>query len=247
MMSALKAEWRKLLTVRSTYVITGLVVALVTFVAFYPEGWRLSQAALHDPNQLSGDVMGALNVAVFGAIVAILLMTHEYRYNTIAYSLTASKNRSLVLLSKILVISGYGILLAMLIGVLSPVMSYLGIRAHGNILAVQHLDVWNLAWRSVFYGWGYSMVGLLIAALMRSQVAAMVSLFLLPSIGESLLGLILKHNAIYLPFASLGEVIGRSDASGSSLSPTRAALVFTVYLVVGWAVAWCLFLFRDAG
>jgi len=52
--------------------------------------------------------------------------------------------------------------------------------------------VWSLLWRSVFFTWGYAMAGLLIALLIRSQVGAIASLFLIPSTVETLLGLLLK-------------------------------------------------------
>ncbi|HEX4774579.1 MAG TPA: hypothetical protein VH234_03615, partial [Candidatus Saccharimonadales bacterium] len=90
MMHTLKAEFRKLLTVRSTYIITALVTAFVIFIAFYVIGWRMNPKDLHDTGQLASDVTGALNLTVFGAIVAVLLMTHEYRYNTIMYTLASS-------------------------------------------------------------------------------------------------------------------------------------------------------------
>ena len=197
MIAALKAEFRKLLTVRSTYIVTALVLLLVIFVAFYVEGWRLSTANLHDPMQFSGDVTGALNITVFGAIVAILLMTHEYRYNTIMYTLTSSNSRSKVLISKFIVVSAYALFLTVLIGVLSPVMSYLGLHLHGHTLVPQTLHYGNLIWRSLFYGWGYGMAGLLLAVLTRNQVASIVALFLIPDLAEQLLGLLLKHNTVY--------------------------------------------------
>lgn len=251
MSDTLKAEFRKLLTVRSTYLITGLVTILVMFVAFYLEGWRLDAAGLHDPGQLASDVTGALNVTVFGPIAAILLMTHEYRYNTIMYTLTSSNSRSKVLLSKFIVVSLYALFLTVLIGVLSPLMAYLGIHAHGHTLVHQTLHYGNLMWRSLFFGWGYGMAGLLLAVLTRNQVASIVSLFLIPSVVEQLLGeLLLKHNSVYMPFSALFQVLDGSTHGGgptsSSMSPAKAAGVYCAYLVVGWAVAWMLFLRRDA-
>lgn len=250
MAPALKAEFRKLLTVRSTYIISGLVAILVVFVAFYAEGWRLSGAALHDPNQLAGDVTGALSTTVFGAVIAILLMSHEYRYNTITYTLTANRRRGTVLLSKFTVVTTYALLLAIFIGVLSPVMSYLGVHLHGNVLVPQTLHYGDLAWRSLFYGWGYAMAGLLLAVLTRNQVASIVALFVIPGVVEQLLSIFLKQNAVYLPFSALGQVIrygsGPSDARTSTLHPDKAAAVYCIYLVVGWAVAWYLFVKRDA-
>jgi ABC-type transport system involved in multi-copper enzyme maturation permease subunit len=247
MFATLKAEFRKLLTVRSTYIITILIVAFVSFFAFYVEGWRLGPKDLYNPGELSSDVFGALTLSVFGAVIAILLMTHEYRYNMIMYTLTGSNSRSKVLLSKIIVISVYALFLTAVIGLLSPAASYLGIHAHGHALAPQTLHVGNLAWRSLFYGWSYGMIGLLLAALIRVQVGAIVALFVIPSAVEGLLSQLLKHNAIYLPFTALTEVIGNTGFnSGKPLSPGRAAIVLAVYLVVGWLVAWILFLKRDA-
>lgn len=251
MMATLKSEFRKLLTVRSTYVVTILVALFVAFIAFYFEGWRLNAGQLHDPMQLAGDVTGALNVTVFGAIIAILLMTHEYRYNTIMYTLTSSNSRSKVLLAKFIVVSLYALFLTVLIGVLSPLMSYLGVHAHGNVFAPQTLHYGSLVWRSLFFGWGYGMAGLLLAALTRNQVASIVALFVIPGVLEQLIGqLLLKHNSVYMPFSALMQVIngGNNDMSpvSSNLSAGKAAGVYCAYLVVGWIAAWVLFLKRDA-
>lgn len=247
-MDSLKAEFRKLLTVRSTYIITGFVVLLVTFIAFYVEGWRLNTAALHDPTQLASAVTGALNITIFGAIVAVLLMTHEYRYNTIMYTLTSSNSRSKVLFSKFIAISAYALFLSVLIGALSPVLVYLGVHAHGHSLAPQTLHYGDLIWRSLFYGWGYSIAGLLLAVLLRNQVATIAALFIIPGLGEQLLSLLLKHNTVYLPFSALAQVIraGTENPSNGHLSPGKAAIVYCIYLVVGWFIAWILFLKRDA-
>jgi ABC-type transport system involved in multi-copper enzyme maturation permease subunit len=249
MSPTLKAEFRKLLTVRSTYFITGLLTILTIFVAFYLEGWRLSGTGLHDPTQLAGDVTGALNVTVFGAIVAILLVTHEYRYNTIMYTLTSANRRVKVLIAKFIVVSLYAIFLALLVGILSPVMAYLGVHAHGHMLAPQMLHYGDLAWRSLFYGWGYAMAGLLLALLTRNQIASIVSLFLIPDLVEQLVGvLILKHNSAYMPFNALSQVLNGpgSGPLSSTMSPLKAAGVYCIYVVVGGAIAWVLFLKRDA-
>lgn len=248
MMATLKAEFRKLLSVRSTYIITGLVVALVIFFAFYIEGWRLTGPALHDPTQLAQAVTGALGTTVFCAIVAILLMTHEYRYNTIMYTLTSSNSRTKVLACKLIAISAYALFISALVGILSPTLVALGVHAHGHTLVPQTLHHGDLIWRSLFYGWGYGMAGLLLATLLRNQVASIAALFVIPDLGEQLLGLLLKHNTVYLPFNALNHVInnGMSDPHNGQLSPGKAAAVYSAYLIVGWLVAWILFLKRDA-
>lgn len=77
--------------------------------------------------------------------------------------------------------------------------------------------------------------------LVRSQVAAVATLFLLPTMIESLLRALLNDNVAYLPFNSLTAV-----ASGGKLTPLNAAVVFMVWMAVGLIVSWQLFIRRDA-
>lgn len=246
MMPAIRAEFKKLLSVRSTYLITIFSILFLLFIAFYVEGWRLKPAELHQTGQLASDVYGGLTLSLLGAVVAILSMTHEYRYNTIMYTLTATNSRSKVLLSKIIVISCYAIFFTILLGVLSPVATYLGVHAHGHELVPQVLHYKDLIWRSLFYGWAYGMLGLVLATLIRIQVGTIVALFAIPAFIEPLLSQLLNKNAVYLPYSALTQLVGDDAPGGGSLAPGKAALVFCSYLVVAWAVAWYLFLRRDA-
>lgn len=247
-MSALKAEFRKLLTVRSTYIVCALTLALLIFYGFYIAGWRIDSADLLNKGTLAGDITGAAStVSIFVALLAVLLMTHEYRYNTIMYTLTSSNSRNKVLFAKVVAMTVFAIAFIAVAAVLAPLMVLWGIHAHSLTLVPQTLHIGTLIWECLFYCWGYTMAGLLLAALIRNQIGAIVTLFIVPGTVEALLGLLLKNNAQYLPFTALGIVVGNSmHAITSPISAGRAALVFTGYLVVGWIIAWILFLQRDA-
>lgn len=254
MKQALKAEFRKLFTARSTIVITGICLLLVVFFAFYIEGLKINQASLADPNRLASEVTNAImSTALLLSLVGLLLFSHEYRYNTISYTLTSSNSRTRVLLAKILAVSCYALILSLLIGALSPTLTYLGVQIRGLEFSPQVFPLWDLLWRSLFFGWAYAMAALLLAALVRSQVGALAVLFLLPTAGEGLLSLAFRSNAVYLPFTALQHVILTGQGSPEDgpmmgqLSPGKAAAVFSIYLVAGWLVAWVLFLKRDAG
>jgi ABC-type transport system involved in multi-copper enzyme maturation permease subunit len=175
-------------------------------------------------------------------------MTHEYRYNTIMYSLTSSNSRSKVLFAKIVAITGVAVAFTVVAAVLAPLMILWGIHAHNLTLVPQTLHFGTLAWECLFYGWGYAMAGLLLAALIRNQIGAIITLFIVPGTVEALLGLLLKNNVVYLPFSALNTVIGNQHEgmSGPSITPVHAAMVFGAYLIGGWIVAWVLFLQRDA-
>lgn len=249
MIASLKSEFRKLLTVRSTYIILAFVVILEIFFAFYISGWRIDRLDLLNPQTLAGDVTSAVNaVSVFAALAAVLLMTHEYRYNTIMYTLTSSNSRSRSLLAKAIVITVFAIVFTLVFGAISPLMAILGIHAHHLKLVPQTLDYGNLLWRSLFFGWGYVMAGLAIALLVKNQVGAIIILFVAPGTIESLLGLLLKRNVVYLPFSALHVVIGHGMDSmyNNAITVGHAALVFMGYLVLAWLIGWILFLKRDA-
>ncbi len=258
MLQQLKAEWRKLTSTRSTYVILGLTLALVIFYSFYVVGFRNSDGGVitsHgvsrvvNPGYLSNEILNALQaVGIFASIIAVLLATHEYRYNTITYTLTLANSRTKVLLAKLLVVLGLGGVFALVVGALSPAMIALGMHAHGTQYVAQTFHWGNLLWRTLFYEMGYVAIALLIALLFRNQVAAIVFLFLYPGTVEQLLGLWLRNDKAYLPFMALGGVLGgaNGDSSTKFLSPAHSALVFLVYLVGGWIVGWALFVRRDA-
>ena len=87
-----------------------------------------------------------------------------------------------------------------------------------------------------------SAIGLLLAALIRNQIGAIMAMFIIPLIAESLLLPVLHDKTDYLPFHSLITV----TQPDSYMSAGRAALVFLTYIVVGWIVGVTLFLKRDA-
>jgi ABC-2 type transport system permease protein len=249
MIPALKAEFRKMFTIRSTYVIMLVVLLLMVFFAFYVSGWKSDANQLNDPGSLAGDVTGAVQaVSVFWALIGILLATQEYRYNLIAYTLTSSNNRNKVLAAKFILCSLVGIVFTLVVGVASPLLSVLGAHVHGLHFGPQTLNHGKLLWECLFYGWGYTMAGLLFGLLIRNQIGSIVVLFIAPDTVEGILSLLLKHNAVYLPFTALSMVIGQpmQTSLAKVISQGRAALVFTAYLVVGWVVAWILFNRRDA-
>lgn len=247
MIDAIKAEFKKLFSVPSTYYLTGVVIVLELIFGFYVSGWRISNSGLHMSSTLAGDVTGAISiVSIFAGLMAVFLFTHEYRYNTIMYTLTSSNSRTKVLVAKILVVSCFAVAFTAIFGAMSPLLSIIGIDLHHLKLVPQVFNYNTLIWHTLFYGWGYSMAALVIAALVRNQIAAIVILLIAPETIEGLLGLILKKNVVYLPFSSLHQVIGQGMNYNSSISAARGALVFGCYLIVTWLIAWILFLRRDA-
>ncbi len=258
MIPELKAEFRKLLTVRSTYLVALIAFIFIALVTFYGTGYK---RVITDPFQnlvLAGSVTQVASiVGVFSGLVGLLLLSHEYRYDTIVYSLSASNRRSKVLASKMIAVLSYGLVLALVLGAIGIGLVYAGAAASGHALPHQDINYLAYLFKIVVYTEGITLAGLLFAALIRNQVGAIATLLIFPGIFEQLLGLVLKQNTVYTPFAALSQVVQppvmhgiaathTDTANLGSLSAPRGFLVFLGYLVVAWALTWFIFLRRDA-
>lgn len=267
MIPTLKAEFKKLLSVRSTYIISLLFLLLSCFVAFYVHGFKdtgVPNLSGHSPVDVAGAKLFLASsidqianvVSVAGALIGLLLLAHEYRYNTIVYTLTAANSRSKVLAAKIIAILGYVLVYSLLASIISLLMMWFGALAGGHHLPPQDINYLTFFAKCVFYSEAFALAGLLLVALIRNQIGAIAALFIIPGTVEGLLALLLKRNAVYLPFTALSQVVqtpvipsakeAHPDPNVGVLTPGKGALVFLAYLVVGWIIAWVLFLRRDA-
>lgn len=244
MLDSIKAEFKKVRTIRSTYFLLGFALLLVIFFAFYVEGLKAGLAPVAT-DKLAGVVTSTVAVvSIFITFIGVFLVTHEYRYNTINYTLTLARNRTRVLLAKIFVISVIAVVSAIVFGALAPILTDLGIKAAGHTLPPQNFHVFDLFWRAVFFVWAWCMLTLMMSVLIRIQTAVIAAIFILPGTIESLIGLLIKDNVVYLPFSALQSVVQTNTTQ--PISYQRAALVTIVYVVVGWIITWQVFLHRDA-
>lgn len=266
MIPQIKSEFKKLLTVRSTYVLSICFLLLLGFLSFYVQGFKnvpLETTSALDHAKASLFLAGTITqianvVSVAGGLIGLLLLTHEYRYNTIIYTFTASNNRNKVLFAKIIAVLVYVFCYSVFAGLMALILTRLGAAASGHTLIPQNINYLTFVAKIVFFAESFAMGGLLFAALIRNQVGAIAALFIIPNPVEAILGLLLKNNAVYLPFTALQQVIqppvvngvlvhaDRRTITTGTLTAPKGALVFLAYLIVGWVVAWYLFLRRDA-
>jgi len=248
MFAAVKSEIRKILTVRSTYAILAITVLLLGLFCFYATGWRATTGQLLNDNMLKNVIQQAIiSTGLLGSLVGLLLVTNEYRYNTIMYTLTASNNRTKSLFAKLIATTAFSLVFTLFVAIAAPLLTIAGVAAHGVNpgLSPQHLQLSPLFWQVLFVGWGYSMFSFIIAMILRVQVGAISAIFLFPAMVESLLALAMKKDAIYLPYNSLQSVLIHNDAF-KPVSYGAAAAIATVYIVGGVIISWILFQKRDA-
>ncbi|HET7528958.1 MAG TPA: ABC transporter permease subunit [Candidatus Saccharimonadales bacterium] len=265
MIPVLRAEFKKLFTIRSTYGWILLALIIVGIFAFYGEGYsdisnllRSNKATAEQQSLfLAGTITQMANfIAIFGGIISLLFITHEYRYNTITYTLASVSRRSKVISAKIGAIFSFVLVYSVLMAFFGLGMIFLGLHFSGHTLPHQNINYLTYLLKCVFNAEGYALAALLFGTLIRHQAGSFAALFIIPGPVEGLLSLLLKSKSTYLPFMSLSQVIqppviagaraAHNDSGTGYLSAPKGAAVFLVYLVIGWAICWYLFLRRDA-
>jgi ABC-2 type transport system permease protein len=245
MLASLKSEFRKLLTVRSTYVIVLIGLAAVALFAGFGDGFKASHDSLQSPTMLMDESRSAVLFAgLILAFAGLLLLGHEYRYNTIMYTFTSSPSRLRSLLAKLIVVSVFATVTSLLMAFFAPLANIIGVHLHGYHAVAQQYYYWSIIWRVLFVGWGYTMYAFILMALLRNQVGAIVTFLLIPLVGEGVLGHIFQHSSKYFPFTSLMSVLDRPGID--SFATGKSAEVALVYIGVGLIASAVLFVKRDA-
>ena len=269
MTDAIRYEWTRLRTIRSTWWLTGsaLGVALVVSVLL---GW----AGHHDFSRNGASAtdvegFGAFLVTQFSAtgqlpslvgflvaMIGIFAWGHEYRHGMIRASLTALNSRALFWLAKYLVVGLWVALVSLAAMLLSGLIGVLFLSEWVTVFDSETVSVmgWQLL-STVLLTW----LAMAFTSLTRSQAFALVAIFLWPLLVESLFNVFfllvpgLRDNQDvlrFLPFAAQRRMVDvLSEASstfGNPLAPLGGAVIFAALTVILMAVSYALFAKRDA-
>ncbi|WP_157930698.1 hypothetical protein [Glycomyces xiaoerkulensis] len=261
MLDALRFEWTRLRTLRSTYWLIGIGLLCAAGIAVIlgfaardePLGNEILSVAIN-----GGASFGIPFLAVFLAIIGIFATGHEYRHGTIQPTLTALPQRSRLIAAKILVVATTTVVVtvvSMLINV-GVVLAFWG-EAPG--LFESPLDEALLGY--LVYTLIYAMTGLGLGLLFRGVPSALVVIFLMPLIIESvIMGLAfipamdwLVPVVKFLPFTAGAQLmaVGPADMGPGApdfdlFSRWGGGAVFAIFAALIISAAWTLFKRRDA-
>jgi ABC-type transport system involved in multi-copper enzyme maturation permease subunit len=252
MIPALKAEIKKILTVRSTYGIGIFFLLLTGAISFYGVGYKAGPSDLN-PHLFSDTLPNLPGVVAFaGAFIALLLAAHEYRYNTIVYTLSASNSRTKVLVAKIIAAFSFTLIYSLAVTAICFGLMTAGVLAAGHTLPSQDINYLTYFAKTVFTCEAFALFGLLVPTLVRNMQASVAVLLIVPNTLEALIGSLVKSSEKWLPFRSLSQVtalqptVPKGQAPHDMVSPARGAAIFAIYLIAGWLITWYIFLHRDA-
>jgi ABC-2 type transport system permease protein len=259
MIDALRFESVRIRTLRSTYWLIGLGLILTAGVALI-----ITIATRDDPvddvlvrDVLTGGGDFATFIPIFIAIIGIFATGHEYRHGTIQPTLLAIPQRSTILTAKIALI----LVTAIVASVLSMAINLLvGTIFWGEIPDLTGSPLSEALLGYVIMVMIYGVLGLALAQLFRGIPSAIVVLFVVPLVVESLIAGLSTVDALdwlqpalkFLPFGAGQRLIAMEDydAMGGPdfdyLDRWASGGVFAGFTLLILLIAWLLFKKRDA-
>lgn len=260
MIDALRYEWVRLRTLRSTYWLIGLTIVIAAGIAVI-----VAATSRNEPitvNLTANLLYGAGEIPAFTpilmAIIGILAVGHEYRYGTIQPTLTAIPQRSRLLIAKCVVVVATAIAVA-LVSLLVNLM--IGLIFWGEIpsLTDPPLNEAIPGWFVYIALW--TLAGIALALLFRGVPSAIVVLLVMPLVVE---GIIMGLSSLeqldwlvpavkFLPFTAADRLIAVGEFQGWPGAPDwgffdrwASGGVFAGFIAIVMAVAWYRFQTKDA-
>jgi ABC-2 type transport system permease protein len=272
MTAALRYEWMRIRTVRSTYWLSGLAVGFSLLVGV-GVSWAM-QVTMGTPDAPSGRDLHEIGpwlgtqfaragapyfVAYLLAMIGILCWGHEYRHGMIRATLTSLSSRTSVWLAKYVVVAVWIAVTVTVCFLLATFAGWLFLSGEG--VEIYHGGTVAALGRAVVYAVLLAWLAMGFTGLVRNQTAALVFLFIWPLAIENVITLMfflvpgLRDHADltrFLPFGAGARINSDSvfadgtAAFGEPLTWLGGLVIFggvTALLMVG---AHLLFRRRDA-
>lgn len=274
MIDALRYEWVRIRTIRSTYWISGVAILLPTLLSFLvamatslaapnegaPTGDELTFLLPAFATQFAS-LQGPYMVAYIATIIGVFAWGHEYRHGMIRATLTAQSSRTAAWFAKNIVLSAWCVGLVLVTYLLATFSAWAWLQDDGLALVN---DEWAVQLvRTLAYSLLFFIIGGAAASLLRNQTAALVGVYLWPLAIEPIIRLMLlaipntdtpEKLARYLPFNAGDRLMRNSEAArtldallgGEQISTLVGTAIFVGFTAALLAASYTLFLRRDA-
>jgi hypothetical protein len=246
---AMRAEWTKLMTLRSTkltLVITLVVCVLGTFLSTNGAGHHSrSWYEGFDPTNvaLGGLAFSSLVIAV----LSVLCMTGEYGSGTIRASLAATPRRSIFYGAKVLVFGSLSVVLGFVLCFLSFFLGQAILKSGGAPTATLSTPgvLHALILSSLFFAL-LSLFGFGLGAIIRHTAGAITTFYCCTLLTALILQSVAGNPGRFTPVMIFGNSVAAVVHHGNALSSTTGFLLMTFYTAVAVLAGGVLLARRDA-
>jgi len=252
---ALRSEWTKIRSVRSTLWTLGTAILITVGISVLGNWGRahstkagVAQLAHEDLIQRSlfGIILGQLVMVVFGA----LAITSEYSTGMIRTSLSVQPRRMNLFWAKLLVITALAFVVGEVISFASFLIDSSFWRAKGVALSLSSPHAMQAVVGGGLFLAGAAVLAFGLGAMLRHTAGAITTgvglLFVITILANFLPDTWQNHIDKWLPFNSGGQVWSTQHVHGTDLGAWTGFLVFIVYGIVAVIFGALLFKKRDA-
>ena len=231
MTASIATELRKLTTVRTTWTLStiGLVIVAMS-TSSYVFGDPVDAAVGSATRTATAiDVIGANSLMVL--VVGVLVMTTEFRHDTIGHTLQLTPGRTRVLASKLVAGAVYGAAFFAACLAITAVMLLATVVTSGTSPAFGG-SIIDALWRNLLAMSLTGALGVAAGAVIRSQVVAVTTSLLWVFVVENLVSATSYAVGRWLPFQALNAIhVSELERAGQGggilpLTPTTGLLVF---------------------
>jgi len=241
MTALLSTETLKLATLRITWIVAGLAVAVSATIGF--AAVRIS-TDVGEPLRLTELATAPAQAMWFLAIVsAVLASAGEFQHRTIRTTLLAAPHRGRLLAAKSAVAGAYGGLLVLL-GTAGAVVAGVVTAAGSGASLTAGGAAWGHLAGTVAVGALFAVLATGLGVLTRGTAAAIAAVLLWRFVGEGILPALFHNDGLtrWTPNGAAGALVG---LGAHPFAPAAAGLLLTGYIAAIAAVAAALFLRRD--
>ncbi len=243
MSAQLRSEFLKQ---RSTFTNLGLLLAMLALVLLAVLLHAVAVPA--DRLQTTSDQVqvfrfGALLGALFAGLVGALSITGEIRHGTIRPTFLVTPRRGQVVAAKIVISALIGTLFGLLAAVVAVGVGSAALGARGIPITLDAGDYTLMPLGGIAAAALWAPIGLGLGALLRNQVATLVSIFLWLLFIENLLVDFVPGVGKFAPGAAAAAITGLDRET--LLAPAAGALLLVLYAATTAAAGWIATLRRD--
>lgn len=237
MTALLRAEWRKFVSTSLPIVliVVGIGLTAMNVVALSLAAGQPGVPPLSDPSAVRNVYGSAGQSAVIALVLGILSMTGENRWQTITATFIAEPRRGRVVAAKMVISAFVGLLLGVINAVVLAALA-LPLLAWRDAIAIPTSDIAGILIAVPAAYAMYAVVGVGFGALVRNQIAALVSALLWVMLVEALVVAFAPAVGKWLPGGAVSGMLRATGYTGGSYLPPALATV----VLLGYAAAFAL-------
>lgn len=225
MMTAVRIELLKLRTTRLTFglLATGAGLTALFSILEASRAGTNAVAPLSTASGLNSIITGGIWALLFAAVLGVTVSSGEFRHSTATATYLADPRRGEVLVAKGVAAAGGGALFGLGGWLIATGIGIGFVLSHGYQVPIDAATMARYAVGHILAGALLAAIGAGIGALVRSQLAAVIGVFVWAIVIESIVGGLFNSIQPYLPYTAAAALAG-SPLGGAAFGPAHGAV-----------------------